>query len=769
MLVFTSVIFLITLAIFNHFPTDATIQDHSLYRTDFTLRGMPHSSNHVDRSFEIKELEKGLIQPANSHQKKRRIFVLYGLGGIGKTHLAASFARRHQATFDSIFWLDGSSHNQLKKSFAACARMIPKGQISERWRTSNVNSTDDLNAVITDVLDWLAETANTNWLLIFDNVDQIQTHNQSTGGYDLQRYLPVNHGSILITTRLAQLAQLGDSKRLRKTDRYLSKAIFQRWHGSMIIDIHDGGSELLDLLDGLPLALAQAASYIRETGIDISLYVQLYKTNWNDLMKTGVEFGSPLTDYERSIATTWVISLQAIEARSKSAAHLLRIWGFIDNKDFWHGLLQSATDGDPQWPEWLRTLARSEAKFLDSVRLLLRYSMVEIQGNVPNSFSMHPVVHKWTSYLQDDSDKKEFVKMAVLLVGLSVPTQEGDWASQQRLLPHAQKCLEWIGHANVDRAMLRTVNGRQAVEKLGLLFHRHGQLKEAEMMYQKLLSRLETIFGPDHPVTLQTVFELSALCITQGRMQEAELGLMRILQGLEYAPTAHVGLILNTVNNLGILDFKQGRYLEAHKLYMLALRRQEAIFGRESRDALSTANNLGRLYIAQGRFKEAEEILQRALDGLTKNLGPDHTVTLTVVNNLADLYPMIGRQSEAEILHQRALQGQIKSLGPNHVVTLDTVLSLGSFYLEHGRLSEAEAMLTRALHGYTRALGSNHRSTFSAMNNMGVVYLFQGRMQEAEVLLQQTVLDAQRAFGDICLIVSQTLQALQAYKGILNL
>ncbi|SRR6266536_1686633 len=66
------------------------------------------------------------------------------------------------------------------------------------------------------------------------------------------------------------------------------------------------GRELLGLLDGLPLALAQAASYLRETGLDTTSYVRLYKEQWDDLMRSDGESGSPLVDYEqRSIGTTW--------------------------------------------------------------------------------------------------------------------------------------------------------------------------------------------------------------------------------------------------------------------------------------------------------------------------------------------------------------------------------------------------------------------------------------------------------------------------------
>jgi hypothetical protein len=85
--------------------------------------------------------------------------------------------------------------------------------------------------VVADVLNWLARRDNVQWLLIFDNVDQDNEQDSVTGSYDVRQYLPGDHGSVLITTRLSRLAQLGDSKRLKQVDEGLGKAIFEQWYG----------------------------------------------------------------------------------------------------------------------------------------------------------------------------------------------------------------------------------------------------------------------------------------------------------------------------------------------------------------------------------------------------------------------------------------------------------------------------------------------------------------------------------------------------------
>ncbi|KAI4592826.1 hypothetical protein KJ359_010379 [Pestalotiopsis sp. 9143b] len=83
-----------------------------------------------------------------------------------------------------------------------------------------------------DVLKWLAEPDNTDWLLIFDNVDQDYQQGGMIGAYNIANYLPADHGSILITTRLRRLEELGTSKRLSKAKEDLAKAIFEKWCGS---------------------------------------------------------------------------------------------------------------------------------------------------------------------------------------------------------------------------------------------------------------------------------------------------------------------------------------------------------------------------------------------------------------------------------------------------------------------------------------------------------------------------------------------------------
>lgn len=155
--------------------------------------------------------------------------MLHGLGGIGKTQLAVEFASQHQRRFSAVFWLDGRSKDSLLQSIASCASRIPDGQISELSRTYSTSINGDINIVVQEVMGWLAQADNTNWLLIFDNVDRdYGRHSSDPDVYDVTQYFSgADHGSVLITTRLAKLEQLGDSQQLSKVDQDQARAILQ--------------------------------------------------------------------------------------------------------------------------------------------------------------------------------------------------------------------------------------------------------------------------------------------------------------------------------------------------------------------------------------------------------------------------------------------------------------------------------------------------------------------------------------------------------------
>lgn len=204
----------------------ATSNEAFKYRIPFSLKGVPIVGNFAERPMDTQALESVLLQ--QDSPKERRLMVVHGLGGMGKTQLAANFARRHQQSFSSVLWLDGSGESKLKESFAAFARRIPAGQIPENSRLDTTGQGGEADAAVTAVLGWLSIPDNSNWLIIIDNVDRDdQPLEEDEEAYDVMEYLPdADHGSALITSRLMHLGQLGERWKLKRVDQELSRAIF---------------------------------------------------------------------------------------------------------------------------------------------------------------------------------------------------------------------------------------------------------------------------------------------------------------------------------------------------------------------------------------------------------------------------------------------------------------------------------------------------------------------------------------------------------------
>jgi len=140
----------------------------------------------IGRQTEIEQMESILQPESDTLGSSRKSLVLGGMGGIGKTQLAISYAKRHRNCYTSIFWLNATSEVSIKTSVRNMAhRVLPPEMVSQL----------DDGQICIYVSNWLSEHDNSRWLLIFDNYDDPDQ-------YSLHQYfLLVAHGSVIVTTR----------------------------------------------------------------------------------------------------------------------------------------------------------------------------------------------------------------------------------------------------------------------------------------------------------------------------------------------------------------------------------------------------------------------------------------------------------------------------------------------------------------------------------------------------------------------------------------
>ncbi|KAH8589506.1 hypothetical protein B0O99DRAFT_692400 [Bisporella sp. PMI_857] len=683
------------------------------FSVPFSLSTISEIEHFVAREDELRDIHEALRGDGS-----RRTVVLHGLGGIGKTQLAITYAKRHKGNYSAIFWLNIKDEDSLKQSFASVAKLILREYPSARW-LSSVNM-ENLNEVIDAVKAWHGLSYNTRWLIIYDNYDNPKlASNKDPAAVDITKYLPEAYqGSVLITTRSSQvqighLIQVTKLKNLRDSLKILSNASCRKGLMNNVDAI-----KLAKELDGFPLALATAGAYLKQAAIAFSDYLRLYRKSWAKLQKTSPE----LSSYEdRTLYSTWQLSFDRVEQRNGLSAKLLRLWAYFDNQDLWFELFRHSDSMDP---DWIRELVKDELSFHGAVRALSDYGLVEADKSSQEriesrGYSIHGCVHSWTIHVLNQEWDYDLAKTAIKFVGSHVPKEQAirPWLTQRRLLQHAARCsYVMLNGLVIDNGI------EWAYHQLGNLYRNQGKLAEAEQMYQRAQQGYEKALGAEHTLTLQTVNSLGILYCNQGKLAEAEQMFQRALQGKEKALGAEHTSTLDSIHCLGNLYCEQSKLAKAEQMFQRALQGKEKALGAEHTSTLQTVNNLGTLYCDQGKLAEAEQMYQRALQGYEKALGAEHTSTLQTVNNLGVLYRNQGKLAEAEQMFQRALQGYENALGTEHTSTLQTVGNLGNLCYDQGKLAEAEQMYQRALQGYEKALGAEHTLTLQTVNNLGTLY-----------------------------------------------
>jgi hypothetical protein len=175
-----------------------------------------------NQNFVGREMEMSLMDRWFSESKSRGevgVVILHGLGGVGKTQIAMEFSYRRRSKFSSVFWMDGSSNETLSQSMKRAALDVKShyevhglhagksqydflSQVREPPPATQPNPAEVVEAPdhITPFLRWLSSPQNQRWLLIFDNVDDLES-------FDWTRFLPKTQwGSVLLTSRRSDLA-----------------------------------------------------------------------------------------------------------------------------------------------------------------------------------------------------------------------------------------------------------------------------------------------------------------------------------------------------------------------------------------------------------------------------------------------------------------------------------------------------------------------------------------------------------------------------------
>lgn len=319
---------------------------------------------------------------------------------LRKTSIAKEYAHIwNQSNKGSVIWINADTDETITHDISAILReALPPDVYSQL---------DDDDRRIRRFLNLLREQEN--WLLIFDNADNIELK------FDL--YLPLNgKGHALFTSRNSRLSALLPSAvdikvgRLpddEALDMFLAIAN-RRDIAEEYVDKQHVPTRLIKDLDNFPLAIAQAASFLRyHNSISCTTYVQSLKDE--DERLTLLSFSTKYENYSKTVSTTWEVSYQNLLRTSETikAASLLCILGFLGSAGVSESDLHSVhgTHGGRLRKELLEhtDVLRDNLDFKRSVDTLIALSLVQKTPNFDiyfmetrhNFLTVHPLVHEW--------------------------------------------------------------------------------------------------------------------------------------------------------------------------------------------------------------------------------------------------------------------------------------------------------------------------------------------------------------------------------------
>ncbi|KAG9082837.1 hypothetical protein FS749_006538 [Ceratobasidium sp. UAMH 11750] len=513
---------------------------------------------------------------------QRCVFVLHGLGGAGKTQIALKSVEKTRDIWTDIVYVDATSRDTTIKTLGDFAELKQIGDTHEA------------------VIQWLGGRPE-RWVMVFDNADDpaLRIHEFFPAG---------NHGSILVTTRLPDLAlhARGPNPKCGVSgmdphgamDLLLGTAQFE---GGLSGAEHEAAARLLQDLGYLALAIVHAGAYMQHSRCTVSQYRDLFSKSRERTLTRSSEIMANIQDYQRSPHTTWYMSYERL---SDQARQLLWLMAYMHHDGISEAMFRRAA-ANIQTYESAVPPSNTEAAvyayvkahlqsyldsanswdsgtFLDVVGELLSYSLISYD-RVNSVYTLHVLVHDWAGTVAPHP-RAIGVEHTMFLLAVSVGC--GDTAEdciyQRALGVHVQSVLE--------RGIQPAANN---AEHFAEVYNRLGRWDRKEAIERIVVDVKRQEISEEHPSTLRSMHRLGQTYDRQGRYEEAENLLSQVLDGQKRAilDGYHPDTLM-TMHSLAATYDNRGRYEEAETLYSQVRGIRKQVLGEHHPDTLKTMHNI---------------------------------------------------------------------------------------------------------------------------------------------------------------------------------
>jgi class 3 adenylate cyclase len=603
-----------------------------------------------------------LRQRVRSGEATPVVQALYGLGGVGKTQLAIEYAHRFATDYDLVWWINAEQP------------VFIGGQLAQLGDKLNLPTRPTVADTVELVLAELRRRPR--WLLIFDNAERPQ---------HLADYQPGGTGHVLITSRSPGWGALGGRLEVDVLTRPETVTLLRRRIPELTDELAD---QLATELGDLPLAAAQAAAYLEQTGLPPGEYLYRFRTRRARLLEKGEVLG-----YQGRVDTTWALSFERLRAEDPAAVQLLEIAAFLAPEPIPLFLLS----GHPELlAEPLRATAADPDALADAVGALIGYSLARRH---PHAFQVHRLVQAVIrNQLLPDRQQATADRVVALLAAASPgdPEDPLSWAGYTQLTSHVLATAPLDDHSPA---------GRQLLLDTARYLHAHGDSSSSRAVGEPLLDRWQSTLGPDHPDTLTAA---SILTIALNELGEAE---------------------------------------PARGLGEDTLERCRRVLGPDHPTTLWAAAALTAALVGLGQAEATRALGEDTLQRCRRVLGPDHATTLWTAVNLTVARVLVGDAEPARALGQDTLQRCRRVLGPDHPTTLWGAAAQTLALVGLGQAEATRALGEDTLQRSRRVLGPDHTTTLTAAASLTQALNQLGEAELARTLGQDTLQRSRRVLG----------------------
>ncbi|KAJ5368856.1 P-loop containing nucleoside triphosphate hydrolase protein [Penicillium cataractarum] len=649
-----------------------------------------------------------------------------GLGGVGKSQLAIEYAYRLRIRSPTtwVFWIHASNATRFEQS---CREIAERVKIPGR-RNCDAN-------ILQLLQDWLHDREEGEWLLIFDNLDddsflhqplparQGKTEDASSGIPErtIWEYFPENlPGSILVTSRsrdvVTTIVEDRDIIVVEPMDeKHATALLAQKVAGKVQFQAREA-AQLTAVLDYMPLAIVQAAAYIKQRAPRVSVpqYLEdLQKSDHNKLSLLSREGRNLRRDREarNAIFLTWQITFDHLRNMRRTAADLLALMSFFDRQGIPEIVLRDPTESNNNNNPVDAPRASKDNDnghdgtnsidiFEDDIVALRNYSLINISTE-GTTFTMHRLIQL---AIQEWLRTQEQLKMwKVCFIQRLCALFPEDWPHNfplvRLLFPHVKYSLIQMPENSIQEWATLLRNAGNYATWMG-----------------------------DIGCSM--------------RMTEIATETMNKLYGLEDERT------LDCIEAQGQAYYGFGQWDEAAKFQTHALCALEGLLGAEHLRVSAARLNLARTYRRQARFPDAERLTLLARDHFERTIGKENSHYLSASDYLVSIYQDMGRLREAEELSIETINISKRVHGSDDPGTRFFTVTLASMYFKQGRLEDAEELLSYIVDEMKLKLGAEHTATMlTCMAILSLMYRLQGRAEQAEQLRHEVLDISKKVFG----------------------